>query len=160
MSLAAQNEPRRTTMLSSASRSTRIVRLIALSPEPHSPVTFLTVDTVPSVLPCNNADPIQAVYEQAFPATDLLLFAPAEAASSPPEQPMPASEPAQTHAAPSRTPHSPLAVSIDPSSLDSSLEAPTPLLSRPAPRLPSPPRNRVVEPTLWKLACRTRVDHV
>lgn len=112
-------------------------------------------NTVQEVSP--DVDPVQAtIIEQALAA---IFSCPSPQAAEPsPVTDLPAPQPELCLASTGRITHSPLAISITASSIDS-LEAPTPV-ARPMVREPSPPRNRIVEPPLWKMACRMRVDQV
>ncbi|KAI0806060.1 hypothetical protein BC629DRAFT_1139766 [Irpex lacteus] len=104
-----------------------------------------------------DVDPVQAtIIEQALAA---IFSCPSPQVVEPsPVTDLPAPQPEPCLASTSRITHSPLATSITASSIDS-LEAST-SVARPLVREPSPPRNRIVEPPLWKMACRMRVDQV
>ncbi|KAI0346225.1 hypothetical protein BDW22DRAFT_1425738 [Trametopsis cervina] len=123
----------------------------------------------------SEADPIQASIEQALAAILTYTASSSSSSSSPdvvvvdphcpiPASPQPPSQPeheqhVHVHVPPPRIPLSPLATSFAPDAVE--VEAPTPALAaRPAASIQLPPRNRVVEPPLWKMACRTRVDHI
>ncbi|KAI0090209.1 hypothetical protein BDY19DRAFT_905249 [Irpex rosettiformis] len=106
-----------------------------------------------------DVDPVQAtIIEQTLAAIFSYSSSPQDVdpqlvtADLPPSQPEPSLVPS------SRIAHSPLAISITASHIESIEEA-TPA-ARPVSRLPSPPRNRAIEPPLWKVACRMRVDQV
>lgn len=133
-----------------ASTSYRRIHLLCTCSRIFSPVY-----TAPCVAAIT-VDPMQAAIEQAVAA--IFSCTSSEAVSSPPAASPQTCEPCQSNAVSSRIPPSPLAIETNSASFDSP-EALTPL-PRPLARQPIPPRNRITEPPLWKLACRTRVDHM